>query len=117
MKQCRSCAQEKPLSEYYKGRASCKDCYNKKLNEKRRISLYGVNPKEYNELFDSQNGNCAICGTHQSQLSRSLHLDHCHTTGKVRGLLCSNCNTAIGKLNDDTKLLEAAAEYIRSTAG
>ena len=115
MKQCRSCGVEKPLSEFYKGRAKCKPCHNKQLNDKRREDIYGVTPEEYNQLFEKQEGCCAICGVHASTLKRSLHLDHCHSTGKVRGLLCSNCNTAIGKLNDNEDTLYAAIKYLRSS--
>ena len=58
-----------------------------------------------------RNINCAICGI---QVEKSFHIDHCHITGKYRGLLCSNCNSGIGILGDDYRRLEIAAEYLRN---
>lgn len=73
---------------------------------------YGITLDRYNEMYTNQNGCCAICGKHQDSFSKTLAVDHCHDTGKVRGLLCSNCNTAIGKLNDDVSLVLKAAAYL-----
>lgn len=52
--------------------------------------------EKYNELFQKQNGCCALCGKHQSEFNRRLSVDHNHTTGQIRGLLCWKCNTSIG---------------------
>jgi hypothetical protein len=73
---------------------------------------YGITLEQWNEIFDRQNGCCAICGKHNSQLKKSLHVDHCHETNKVRGLLCSKCNRAIGNFNDDINLLQKAINYL-----
>ena len=67
---------------------------------------------EYNKMFTAQNGCCAICGTHQSKLKRRLAPDHNHETGKIRELLCSGCNTGIGLLKHDPKILLAAFDYL-----
>jgi len=77
---------------------------------------YGVTRQEYNNLHEAQEGKCAICKeketkTRQGKLIR-LSLDHCHSSGKHRGLLCSKCNTAIGLLNEDEHLLEEAIAYL-----
>lgn len=68
--------------------------------------------ENYNSLFNLQYGKCRICGTHQSELKAALCVDHCHKTGKVRGLLCHECNTGIGKFKDDKDLLIRAIEYL-----
>jgi hypothetical protein len=73
---------------------------------------YGIGIEQYNEMFAAQAGSCAICEVHQTDLSKRLAVDHCHRTGAVRGLLCTNCNTAIGKLKDSKKLLERAIGYL-----
>lgn len=71
---------------------------------------YGLTPEGYQELLDRQGGGCAICtgdnGDHH------LAVDHCHKTGQVRGLLCDNCNQALGKLKDSPTLLRAAIAYL-----
>lgn len=64
---------------------------------------YGVTPEQYKELFDKQEGCCAICGKHQSELKDRLVLDHDHLTKEIRALLCSYCNLrVVGKLRKDT---------------
>lgn len=63
-------------------------------------------------MFAEQNGCCAICGDHQSNQARSMAVDHCHETGRVRGLLCMKCNTGIGKLGDSPELLRKAIAYL-----
>lgn len=63
-------------------------------------------------LHEEQGGQCAICGVSPDK----LYLDHCHTTGKIRGLLCSSCNTGLGMFKDHTGNLRSAADYLESTA-
>ena len=67
---------------------------------------------QYNKLFRKQNGNCAICNTHQSKLNKRLFVDHNHETGLVRGLLCGKCNTLLGFANDSQEILEQAKIYL-----
>ena len=67
---------------------------------------------DFDRMFRLQKGICKICGEHQSKLKITLHVDHDHKTGKVRGLLCGNCNSGIGLLHDDNQLLYRAYEYI-----
>jgi Recombination endonuclease VII len=69
---------------------------------------YGLTQHDYETLFVAQRGCCAICELRP----RRLHVDHCHGSGSVRGLLCSNCNFAIGELGDDPERCEAAARYL-----
>ena len=74
---------------------------------------YGITLEEYNSRVVKQKGVCAICK--KSTISkRRLAVDHCHTTGKVRGLLCSGCNTALGQVRDDTTTLRAMIAYLQT---
>ena len=70
---------------------------------------YGIGVEDYEEMYKKQNECCAICGIKKKTY---LDVDHCHTTGKVRGLLCRNCNTGIGKFYEDVKLLTNAISYL-----
>lgn len=78
--------------------------------------LYGVTLEWYEEQHKKQNGLCAICGQPETAIIHgtpiSLAVDHCHHTGKVRGLLCRACNNAIGALNHDVSLLSKAIDYL-----
>src|SRR5690606_19146421 len=69
-------------------------------------TTYGITLDEYNELFAAQDGCCASCGVHQSELSKPLFVDHDHETGEIRGLLCQHCNTALGYARDDVNILQ-----------
>ena len=85
---------------------------NKTYKEQRvsRIRSYGISVEDYEEMLESQGGGCYICGIGPSV--RALDIDHDHRTGKVRGLLCSNHNRALGLLGDDPDLLLAAHTYL-----
>ena len=71
-----------------------------------------VDPKLYEKLFQRQYGLCAICSNPAQQ---TLHMDHDHETGVLRGLLCSTCNTGLGMFKDDVDLLHRAALYLNRT--
>lgn len=70
---------------------------------------YGITLEQYNEMLVKQSNVCAVCGL---ECSRKLAVDHCHSTGKVRGLLCVKCNRGIGNFNDDLSRLKAAVNYM-----
>lgn len=74
--------------------------------------LYGITVEDYKIMFNDQNGCCAICKRHQSELKRKLHVDHCHITNKVRGLLCQRCNTVLGHADDSLGILNNAIKYL-----
>lgn len=79
-------------------------------------ALHGVTRDQADQLIAAQKGLCAICKQPPSgkgHCSR-LHVDHCHSTGKIRGALCVSCNAAIGQFNDSIELLELAADYLAS---
>lgn len=76
--------------------------------------LFGIDLKEYNEMLLKQNNSCAICQKqHADKAKRTLAVDHCHKTGEVRGLLCTNCNLALGNFKDNTELMQKAINYLK----
>jgi len=75
---------------------------------------YGITLEDYEILLKAQEGRCAICGIHEDLLTRALAIDHCHTTGKIRGLLCNYCNPGLGSFRDSVKSLQAAIMYLQS---
>ena len=75
-------------------------------------SKYNLTIEEYNDILKKQKNRCAICGIRQKKNDRSLKVDHNHKTGKVRGLLCFNCNIAVGHFKDDIKLLQKTINYL-----
>jgi len=85
---------------------------NKSRRAELNLKKYGISLKEWDAMFMSQSGCCAICNKHQSNFKYRLAVDHCHKTGKIRGLLCQNCNTAIGLLQDDPSLCVKAEKYL-----
>lgn len=72
---------------------------------------YNITLDDYNKIHNQQNGTCAICK--ESDPSGRLVVDHCHKTGKVRGLLCNRCNPGIGYFREDEELLASAILYLR----
>lgn len=136
-KKCASCEQYKDLSDFSptKGKAYgvnswCKMCIAQLKNahytlERARAEhlwrVYGLTTEEYEKRFLDQNGLCACCGRPEARRAgrkkRSenvplLHVDHCHTTGRIRGLLCSACNTALGLLEEDPQRIKALLHYV-----
>jgi hypothetical protein len=126
---CKECqskrAKEKRQSDpEYRARCNEKSRQYRKTNrEQTRASQrnaylkwkYGITTEDYNSLMQSQKGACAICKAPESSWGK-FAVDHCHQTGRVRGLLCFNCNTSIGKMNDDPSLLRRAAEYLEASS-
>jgi len=100
--------------------------YRKKNPDKMKaIDLkkrFGITLEEYNFLLDKQNGVCAICSEpekrrdHRTKKPRALAVDHNHDTGEIRGLLCTDCNTGLGLLQDDPELLKLALSYLEEGA-
>lgn len=92
-----------------------KKAYRKTDNFKRAFrkwhlkDKYGITPEQYEEMLERQGGGCAICGKPPGDIA--LHVDHCHETGRVRGLLCFSCNAGLGQFKHDPGLLEAAMTY------
>lgn len=75
---------------------------------------YGITQEEYTDLLLRQKGLCALCGTSsQGKKGAALCVDHDHETGQIRGLLCHNCNTGLGKFKDSIEFLELAIKYLK----
>lgn len=139
-KTCPKCDTLKNLSEFYKdSRLStgfacwCKACHNTSVNRSREERVekdpareremtlrrllqrkYGVDLEHFKSLSAAQDGRCAICRREGSQQSRKhrLYVDHCHDTGRIRGLLCHPCNVALGLLGESVERVKAAVTYL-----
>ncbi len=115
-RKCRMCSyldNKKRRSEDYKPKT--KEERAKKITNTsifHKVKKYGLTVEDYNQMYQEQEGSCAICGEHQSKLTQSLSVDHCHLTNDIRGLLCTKCNSAIGFLNDDINLVAKALDYL-----
>jgi len=92
-------------------RRAYRQAHAAEIREKRLLKHFGITGAQLEAMIQAQGGRCAIC-----QESASLHLDHCHATGKVRGLLCPNCNKALGLFKDQRSRLLAAADYVGGAA-
>ena len=133
-KRCHKCKIVKPASEFYLRsskrwlRGSCKECdkVDRKIwtkgnpdkvritNRKSGYKRLGINItlEEYDALSLQQGGRCLICGKSQTK-NKLLHVDHNHSTGKVRGLLCGKCNSGLGMFGDSVEVLYTAIEYLK----
>lgn len=132
-KRCYSCGVNKPITEFSKNRTKkdglqeyCKPCRSahhqlkwkhrrpKATTEQKRrwlLSSYGLTTDSYNALLKAQSNRCAIC--HSTDWGKpSPSIDHCHITGRVRGLLCNRCNRAMGMFRDNTDILFSAMKYL-----
>lgn len=78
------------------------------------LRRYGITPEDYQRMFDEQDGKCAICGKTENLFGTSerLHVDHCHKSGIVRGLLCGQCNVMLGASTDDPDIMRKGAVYL-----
>ena len=112
-KTCNSCGLEKHLDAFEPARNKCTLC----RSLQKKVRKFNITLSDYNKLFAEQEGCCAICHKHQSGFNKALAIDHDHETGDVRGLLCMQCNTALGKFNDNTDLLHSAIKYLESSTG
>jgi cytochrome c553 len=132
--QCTRCKQIKPLDEFSKdsrkanGRAGmCKDCHNASAKASKKHthykvdkeaskfysikSRYGLTMQQYQEMVKAQNGRCAICGKIPTK-AYGLQVDHDHSSGKVRALLCHACNVTVGFINESPELAMQIAKYL-----
>ena len=136
MLSCSSCHQEKDESLFPKANNKargyawvCKECKKAKHEAKKASmssedwfliqrqywlkSQYGLSLQDYNDKLKEQNHKCAICKCDETEAFKCLlFVDHCHTSGKVRGLLCHHCNTALGKFKDSKEILSSAIDYV-----
>jgi Recombination endonuclease VII len=133
LKYCGCCKMHLPVLYFSKNKAKkdglqerCKSCRSKhhqtvkhlrkkptkEQKRKQLIKSYSLSVKEYETLLKNQNNKCAIC--YSENWGRiSPCIDHCHVTGKVRGLLCNTCNMALGLFKDNMEILENAKNYLK----
>ena len=131
---CKSCNYIKTIDQFYyrnterKSRSGyttrCKACVIRSHSQQRAFdpdtkksqdlkSRFGIGYDTYKEMLKTQNGKCNICFKPQSDFKLKFAVDHCHETGKIRGLLCLHCNHGLGKFFDKISLLERAIEYLK----
>lgn len=115
-KKCKHCGKvfnPKAPSEMY----CCDFCKNYGVTEAYYRRVYGITLEQYLDMAEKQNYVCALCGKSNFAMGCThtgcLVVDHDHKTGKVRGLLCHNCNRALGLLHDDPDLMHKASEYVK----
>lgn len=114
MKTCNRCKEAKPLSEFHKNKGTqfgvlpcCKKC--NPIKKHRIKSQYGLHQESLNGLIELLEGKCEVCG---EVPPRGLVIDHCHASGKFRGMLCNNCNAGLGMFKDSPMRLATAIEYL-----
>ena len=132
--QCNKCNEHKPIDSFFKEASSkrgyrytCKECeaprfkkYRKNNQEKisttrlnwSREKYYNFPPKLFNERFDEQGQVCAICKSSNAGGRGAFHADHNHDSSQPRGVLCHNCNVALGNFKDNPELLQSAIDYL-----
>jgi hypothetical protein len=114
-KPCRCCGElfkPKAPSHLY----CSQDCADVGLNNRYLKRNYNTDYNNVKQMYEEQNDKCFLCGTEGFKMNpnakKNLVVDHCHTTGKVRKLLCHNCNRALGLFKDKPDLLRKAADYL-----
>lgn len=113
---------EQTYIRFYKGKESsyyCKECLLSHQLTKKYKNIYGM--KDYEEMLIEQDNKCKMCKITQNNTTRNgkikrFNIDHCHKTGKVRGLLCSFCNSLLGYSNDSIEILESAITYLKENS-
>ena len=121
MKICRTCKVAKPDSEYHysdkrlgKRFPSCIKC----AVAANRLRKYGVAPEEFEYMLQDQEHACKVCrDPFDTVIAKHVHVDHCHTTGKVRGVLCASCNKGLGMFRDNPSFLREAALHVEQFQG
>ena len=127
---CMTCGEEKSILEFYfrdkktgRRHSACKECDKARVKARHQANPertrnndlkrnYGITLEEHTKMYENQNGVCAICKKPGDGKWKKLCVDHCHTTGKVRGLLCKRCNIALGEVGDNISTLQKMIEYL-----
>jgi hypothetical protein len=119
-------ARKASSKKWWKNLKNTPELYQQALLKDRNVKLkkkFGITLEEYNQILESQNGVCAICGKEETDTDwrsdkvKQLAVDHNHETGKVRALLCGKCNKAIGLLKDNIQLFQATIDYLNKYKG
>lgn len=116
---CKDCAKQKRLVRYEANKEKEKENFKEYHKENKHRyknsslkNLYGISLDILNQMKIDQLFSCLICKTHEDNLSRGLFVDHCHSSGKVRGLLCQSCNTMLGAAKDNQSILQEGIKYL-----
>lgn len=115
-KLCTQCNQVKPKSDFRSHYKKTGKLYSRCFvcqADSERMKNYGITGDEYRAMLLAQGGVCKICNK-PNWTEKFLYVDHCHDTGKIRGILCHNCNAGIGLFKDNVELLLLAAEYVKN---
>jgi hypothetical protein len=135
--ECLCCREVLPMNMFISGIVKarkysyCSKCRNAKNDERRRkngseqtrrrrknlMQRFKMSVEDYASMLESQDNKCSICGKEYISGSKRFAVDHDHSTGLVRGILCSRCNTAIGQFEDNVVLLEGAISYLKKNGG
>ena len=106
------------------GNGLCKKCYTTDLRRRHGESgrlkrktyylgkKYGLSYEQYSKMIVNQDNKCRLC-LNEFKVKRHIHVDHCHDTGQVRGIICFKCNQSIGKLGDTIESLERVVRYLK----
>lgn len=136
-KTCPRCQVEKDESEFYRFKdrwvdrsylsSRCRPCHQEYKREsatapvarkKEKLKLrYGITYEQWESMREKENYTCMICGITEPEMNRHLDVDHCHTSGVVRGVLCNPCNRILGDARDNVAILEAAIQYLKDQGG
>lgn len=109
---CKVCSNKAQKALYKRRREEDPEAHTLKLRKQTLMKGYGLTLEDFDRMLEAHNHVCAICGKPES-FRENLTIDHCHTTGRVRGLLCTNCNSAIGKLGDTSVAVSKAVAYLQ----
>ena len=120
---CRNCGEEFVYTN--NAQINCHSCLDKygTCKLKSLWTKYGMTANDLEKMYEDQDGKCAICSkglvifSNQTNRPDNANIDHCHSTGKVRGLLCNRCNTGIGSLGDTAEGVMRAVLYLERTNG
>ncbi len=133
IKTCRLCEQEKDDTEFYRFfdrwtnrsyySSRCKPCHQEykrqspttpRNRKAEKLQLrYGLTYDQWEEMRQAEDFRCMICGISEDEIGKKLDVDHCHDSGRVRGVLCNPCNVILGLARDRINLLESAAKYLK----
>jgi hypothetical protein len=102
------------MTTYRRRRASGKQ---QEYARKKNLAQYGLTEESYQQLVDTQGNCCAICMKKPNGKRDKLYVDHCHTSNNIRGLLCNNCNIALGHFRDSYNILISAINYLKNSEG
>lgn len=120
MKRCSRCKLDKPLGEFPVNNSKkdglsyyCRKCKTASGRNSQLKRNFGITLDDFQSMLAAAGGMCSICSGSMLVVGRGPNVDHCHKTNKVRGLLCNTCNTAIGLLKDNIKILQGAIRYLK----